>query len=355
MVDETATGSPMQDIAARLESVLDADDGQNPGEEIKGEEVIEDVDLPDEDDQLPDDDDPDPKEEAQDDLDDIASEDDLSLADYLGVEDDRISIDEETGAVQLVAKIDGEESLVPLSELVTSYQLQGHVNNKSISLENERKEFEEVRNEAASKLTSRFDETESLQKALENEVVSEYNAIDWDALRLQDPANWTALRQEFAEKAQRIQQAGNIIKQQRDEISQQQQVQMQQAFGKHVAEQRSKVIEKHPDWADDAKFKEGMVAINTFLKDTYQFGDEELKALNDHRLLSVIEDAKAFRDGKQGAESKRKKDLPKFIKPGASRKNSASLAKARAVKAKRQAVRDSGSVQSVASLLEDRM
>ena len=359
MAIETATGeAPMQDIAARLELALDAEDeARNPGTDAEADDVIEDADLPD-DEQLPDDDDADDDEDDQDkDLEDIADEDDeATLADFLGVDEERISVDEETGVVSLVAKVDGEDSLVPLKELVSSYQLQGHVNNKSIALEEERKEFDQTKTQVTSELETRIKGTMALSKALEDELVNEYNSIDWDNLRVSDPANWTALRQEYAEKAQRIQKVQALNEEQLEQTQKQQHQEVMELFQKHIAMNKSKVIEANPDWADDAKFKAGIDEVNSFLKSTYDFTDDELKALNDHRLLKVIQDAQSFRSGKAGAEKKRAKKVPKFLKPGQQRGNRAALAKARKVKAKRQNLKDRGGrVQDVADLIADRM
>lgn len=363
MSDNAATDPSMQAIASRVEAALapelDAELGDEPGAKAKSaDEVIEDVNLPDDaDDDLPDDDDSEDEEENQeDDLESIADEDDVTLASYLGLDEEQLNIDDETGEVTFLAKIDGEVQPVPIKDLVTSYQLQGHVNNESVALSNERKEFEQVRETVTSELKTRIEGVLGLSKVLENELVTDYNSIDWDALRTRDPAQWTAMRQEYAEKAHRIQQAQELIGQQMQQTNQEGQKEAMEQFKKHIAFNRNKVVEAHPEWADESKFRAGIDEINTFLKSNYQFTDDELKALNDHRLLQVIEDAKAYRTGKQGAEKKRVKKVPKFAKPGASRAQAASLAKARKAKAVKKGIKDSGgSVGSVANAILDRM
>ena len=67
---------------------------------------------------------------------------------------------------------------------------------------------------------------------------------------------------------------------------------------------------------------------------SYGFNEKDAQGINDHRLIRLIKDAQAYRNGKKVAESKRKgKKLPKFQKPGGDRGNAADLASARKAKA----------------------
>ena len=44
--------------------------------------------------------------------------------------------------------------------------------------------------------------------------MGEYNAIDWDSLRVRDPAEWAAKSQEFQMRQQELQQMGQHVGQQ---------------------------------------------------------------------------------------------------------------------------------------------
>ena len=49
---------------------------------------------------------------------------------------------------------------------------------------------------------------------LQNKLTQEFQSIDWDRLRVTDPAEWAAKQQEFAQRNQELQQAGQMLGQQ---------------------------------------------------------------------------------------------------------------------------------------------
>lgn len=350
MENETATEQSMQDITNSIEEKLFPSSNEEP-DEVEGEVVLEDeATLPEGDDT-----DSDENEGSEDKLDDIAEEEELTLADYLGIDDEKLTQSEE-GAWMFKAVIDGEEKDVPLSELAKSFQLQGHVNNKSISLEQERKEFQEQQLKVSDDLKQRTEGLETMAKVLEQEIISEYQGIDWDTLRSTDPVQWTALRQEFAERAQRVQHSQQLIleeaKRANDEAFKHQEAAMQQ----HVEAERSSMLEKNPTWNDGEVFKKDMGELRTFVQSTYGFSDDDTKLVTDHRLVQLIQDAHKYHNGTKQAAVKKEKVVPKFQKSGATKQKASQLAKARAVKARKHAVKKSGgSTDAVANLLIDRM
>jgi len=366
MSDETATvgvhvDKPMQDVLGDLEGKLfpEAQDElearQDEPEDIDEEEEAFDDDDPENEDDLPEDDDPDSDyDDDGEDLDEDDEDDDYTLASLLGIDDSRI-VETEDGLF-FNAIIDGETKQVPIEELVADYQIRGHVNNKSVALETERQEFEKVRAEVASELKSRAEGLQALGKLMEEQLIGEYNAIDWERLRAEDPAQWAALRQEYSERAQKVKQAQELAGEETNRLMEEQQNDYNEKFNNHMNLEIEKMVAANPTWADEAKFQEEFGAIKSFLKDTYGYQDEEIR-ISDHRLVKVFQDAMAFRKGKEAAQSKRvKRKVPKFQKPGVNRGNAKSLAKARRVKAQRSKVKaGGGKINDVASLIEERM
>jgi hypothetical protein len=344
---ETATdASSAQDVQARIESSLYPED--EVVEDAQQEPIEEEVDeVSDDDDDLPEDDD----SEAEDD----EGSDDYTLAKYLGVDEDRIKVNED-GSVSMVAVIDGKSQDVPLSELAKSYQLQGHVNNKSIAFEKERKEFEGNKEKALQELQTRIQGVNTLHQMAEDKLVSEYNNIDWDKLRRENPSEWSALRQEYTERAQEIQHAQSLAGQEAQRLQQEQQMKFQEQQQQRMQTEFTKMLENNPQWVDDGVRKQELDSMKSFLSSSYNFGEEDMQHVTDHRLVSLIQDAMKYRNGAKAGQEKIVKKVPKFQKPGAQKSQSASLAKARNVKAKRAAVKQSnGGIRDVASLIEDRM
>lgn len=345
---ETATETPTesaQDVQARIENSLYpeevVDDAPQEPIEDDSDEVLEDAD------ELPDDDDSEDEDEE--------GSDDYTLAKYLGVDEERIVVGED-GSVSLKAVIDGETKDVPLSELAKSFQLQGHVNNKSIALENERKEFEGTKQKAIEEIQTRIQGVTALNKMAEDQLVSEFNNIDWDKLRTQNPSEWTALRQEYSERAQQIQQAQALAGEEQQRLQQEQQQVSQQQQQARLQQEFGKMLENNPAWADDTVRKAELDSMKNFLTSAYQFGEEDMQYVTDSRLVSLIQDAMKYRNNSEAGQKKIVKQVPKFQKPGAQKASSANLTKARAVKAKREAVKKSnGNINDVASLIADRM
>lgn len=344
-VNETATDSSMQDISDKLEDRMFG--SNDPGEEQPVDDEVIDDDQTD----LPEDNDSDSDEEGSDDL----VDEDLSLAEYLGLDNDRIKEDD-NGDLVFDAIIDGETKQVPLKDLAASYQLQGHVNNKSIALETARKDFEATRQSIATQMEQRVQGIESLTKTLEDDLVSEYNSIDWDALRVQNPAEWTALRQEYADKANRIQKAQGLASEERNRILEEQQAIAKQEHAKHIEKEYEKVLADNPKWVDESVRIAEQAEIKDFLTSSYGFTEQEFAMVTDSRLVKLIQDAKKYKLSSKQAESKKEKVVPKFRKPTNAKANSNQLAKARSVKAKKAKVKASnGNPKDIADLILDRM
>ena len=349
MDGNTATGGSAQDISTRLESVL-YDSEQEKEPEVADDEVVsEDAEK------LPEDDDTDSDEDdGSTDLEDMASEEDLTLAGYLGLDDEKLDTTED-GEVVYNAIIDGETKQVPFKDVVASYQLQGHVNNKSMALESERKEFEEQKSLVEGELSKRVEGVGHLSQALEQQLVSEYNSIDWDKLRVENSSEWTALRQEYAEKAQSIQNIQGLIGEEQKRIQDEEQKSFIANQQKHLKEEMDKMISSNPEWSDPKVLDRDMGELRSFASSSYGFTDQDLSSVSDHRIIKVLQDAKAYRDGSKAAVTKKMKNVPKFQKPGATKGNAAALSKARDAKSRKAAVKKTGHINDVAKLLVDRM
>ena len=366
MANETATSekSGMQDAANRVEAILFGDDkagNEDPKAKAAAKDELEAKALPKADDVIVDEEeDPELDEDKDEDkdkdkLDEIAADEELSMAEYLGIEEDRLSIAED-GSVGFEAIIDGEKKVVPLKELASSFQMQGHVNNKSMALETERTEFNEQKEAITQELQNRILGLEKLTEVLESELVSEYQGINWDTLRAKNPAEWTAKRQEFSERAQKLKQNKALVSKESEGIKAKQLEEFQETRNKYIAAESTKMLAANPTWSDPTVLKAAQEGMRTFLNKTYGYVDEDFASVSDSRLIAVIQDAQKYRNGKLALADKKVKKLPKFRKPGANRASSADVGKVRKTKALRAAVKKGGGrTQDVANLLLDRM
>ena len=343
----SGAGAPAQGVEERIAASLFGNDGAAGNSNAVDKVVNED------DESLPTEDDTKPKgTEPEDEV----IDGDVTLASMLGLGDDQLEYDDQNNVV-FNAIIDGESHKVPVSELVKSYQLQGHVNNKSIALENDRKEFHATRDQAYGELTTRLQGLNQLIQLNEQTLLAEYNGIDWDSLRMTEPGEWAALQQQFNQRALQIQQVKDLAGQEGQRLTQEQQQQQQKSLQDRAAGELQKMMADNPTWSDQTVMAKDIGEVGAFLRNQYGFTDQEIADNIDHRLMRMFKDAMAFHAGTKAITDKKiPANMPKFVKPGTGGGDRPSLQKARQVKETKQAIRKSGgSLDSVANALINRM
>jgi hypothetical protein len=340
-------------MADEMATINDAIQSRLFGEAEESTEVIEDSE------EIQDTQDDDQEVEADDveEQDDVENEEEESdsgteLAEILGVDSGQVYV-AESGEVMFNAKVDGEILPVSIKEMVKSFQLEKHVNNKSMELSARQKDFEEASNQAIQDYQSKLQMAEKVVELLEDELYNDIKSVDLDQLKATDPSRYLLVRDELAARVSKL----NSVKEKLSDSAkiEQEQISKKQAeyFNQIVKSEYQKMISKHPDWADQKVFDKERQSMSTFLKESYGYTDQEINGIVDHRLIDIIADAKAYRAGKKEVSTKLSKPVPKFQKPGAGRDQT--LERARAVKAKRAALKKSGSQKDLVNLLMDRM
>lgn len=211
-------------------------------------------------------------------------------------------------------KIDGEEKLVPLSDVLKSYQLEGHVNNKSIELSNERRVFDEERQAVRQLAAQQLQRNEALSQAAQQILNQDFQAVDWQTLRATDPAEYSAKLADFQMRQARVNELAQQIAQQRNEASQQD----QQNLGARVAEERNRMLEARPQWRDEGTFAKDREQMVKYAK-TVGYTDAELNQVLDHRALLVLDAAARYAalQASKPEALKRVRQAPKAAAPGA--------------------------------------
>lgn len=351
-LDDGAASGGAQGVEERIAAILGGNAGGENGDTETETDVVDldDNGLPKVDDTDAAVDEPEVKDPEAD------ADGDLTLASMLGLDDDKLEYDENNNVV-FNAIIDGETHKVPVAELVKSYQLQGHVNNKSIALENDRKGFEQTRDQAYNELTVRLQGLNQLIKLNEDSLLADYQSVDWDTLRMTEPGEWAALQQQFKDKAQQINQVKQLAGQENQRMTQEQQQRQMQEQQARISAEFSKMMQDNPTWNDQAVMAKEIGGIGAFLRETYGFTDEEIANNVDARLMRMFKDAMAFRSGAKSIKEKQvPKNVPKFTKPGVASGDRPSLQKAREVKQQKDQIRKSGgSVDSIAAAITNRM
>jgi hypothetical protein len=192
-------------------------------------------------------------------------------------------------ALPVTIKVDGVEKQVPLSDLVKVTQLEGHVNNKSIALSQERERFVQEQNAARQALGQQLNTHKAMGNAAMSLMNRDFQQVDWNGLRAQNPAQYAALYADFQQRQGEINQFMQAVTQREQEAVAQQQQQIQQ----FVTAERDKLLNAMPEWRDTAKFDAAKSDMVKYARNL-GFSDAELGNVTDHRILRVIHDAARF-------------------------------------------------------------
>jgi hypothetical protein len=282
---------------------------------------------------------PAPSEEADDDADEDLEDDDADVDDE--TDDDEESDDEEEEEVaaqgddeeddegeleELDLPMDaiveipvggGETEQVTLEEALNRTMRAADYTRKTQATAAERKKFVEA-----------AEQTLQVREALGQQLLILEQALAEDGT---PPDHWAKLRvenpEQFANEYAAYEATQGKLKQVRAAIAQQQQDAVEEAKATHAArlvDERNKLTEAIPDWADEKVFDEALGGIQTFLVETYGANDKELEQIYDHRFILMARDAMLYRRAKSKGKEKikaAKKKGARILKPGASSKS----------------------------------
>lgn len=257
--------------------------------------------------------------------------------------------DDFLGNIKTTIKVAGAERDVTLSELRDGYQMEADYRRKTSELAEKRKEFDAEREHLTNELNTQFKEAQNLTGLLEQSLLAEFQAVDWNGLRQSDPAEFAARKQEFNDRHAQIQQARNQIN---DEIRKQyteQQDEQKEKYKQILEGEKEKLIDAIPDFGNEEKAKALTANISDYLK-AQGFNDGEIDQIYDHRHLLVIRDAMAYRELKTRQPEVKNKvvNAPKLQKPGSGQKPSGEKVRQQL----RSRLKKSGRVEDAAALIK---
>lgn len=349
-----AQGSPHDRLKAILSAPSDAsDDGTLPpsqgaeraqtrpaSEAPEGDEVVTDAKS------VPDEDQGEASDDVQSDDAQTAERQFSNLTELL----EAAGLDSDKGyELELPVKIDGKEGTAKLRDLLKSYQLDGHINQRLSAVDTDRKallaEREKFNGERADKLL-RLD---AGVKTLERALAGEFAAVNWEKLAAEDPAAYNASLVQFQQRNQHLQDIARSIQTEQAEH----QAQLQEAMRAYLQEQRTMLQAKIPEWSDESRRVKDKAEIASVLKDAYGITAEEFEAITDHRHALVVRDAWNWQKLQKSkpATLNKVKAAPKLLKPG-SPQSKASQDAARTNKA-RDTYRKTGRTSDGAAALKN--
>lgn len=157
------------------------------------------------------------------------------------------------------AKIDGEEKDATLRDILKSYQLEGHVNRKSIELSEKQKAFETEQSQIRNEWGQRVQFTAQVLDSQEAQLAQQFHSVNWQALQTQDPAQYSALYLQF-------QQAGQQLQAQKAQLAQHYQQTQAQLRQQLQPKAMQAIRESHPDLADPVSYGNALSDMKAYLK-----------------------------------------------------------------------------------------
>ena len=244
-------------------------------------------------------------EDETDDSNELETDDDdqlAALAAELGLESDKLILSED-GEILINLKVNGKNEQVDLKEAISQTQFSKANDEKARNLAEERKTFESERQQVAEAYRQQLQQVQGLGEMLQNKLTQEFQSIDWDRLRVSDPAEWAAKQQEFAQRNQELTQAGQMLGQQmRAQQEQQAQVEAQQR-SEILKSERQLMIDNNPGWADEDKMKGDLREIVEYAQSN-GFSEEELESVIYSRHVEVLKKAMLYDKGQTVASKK---------------------------------------------------
>lgn len=316
--DDTSASvnNPVDDIAALLagdDSAEDTDDDieESPAAETQDPDTdADDIEDEEDADELSDES---TEEEEEVEESDNDADNDTQLHEMLGITEDQLTVTDD-GDFLLNVKVDGKTSKHSLSEVIKNYQLDRNNTQKSELLSREREDFERGAQEQVARVNESLKQNQALAQVLEQEILADYEKVDWENLRSYDPAEYAAKRHDYSTKYQRVQRLQQQLGQQEQTANAEQAGKVAQQQKALIGKEYDKMLASNPTWADKDTLKKDMGGLKTFCGDTYGFTDKDFSQVTDSRLIELIKDAKLYREGVQFSKKKTSKKLPKFQK-----------------------------------------
>jgi hypothetical protein len=158
-----------------------------------------------------------------------------------------------------------------------------------------------------------LDAAQNLGQYAHQQLLGEFQSINWDQLKATDPIQWAIKSQEFQSRNAQIQ---SHLQQ----VSQAQEADKQRSEQERLSvlpKERERMLDARPEWRDEGKFKEAQSAIRQAAH-KLGFSDQELNGIYDHRVILAL-DMVAKQQALQSAAPealKRVRAAPIMAKPG---------------------------------------
>jgi hypothetical protein len=254
-----------------------------------------------------------------------------------------------------VTMADGSRQEVSLGEWKDGYRASQEATQEAQKAATARQQYEHQRQEMAQAWEQKVREAANTLTLAEQQVVGEFQQIDWNALREQDPAEWAARRQNYQERMANLDRSkrelGARWQQQQEQFAQEQQQQVSQL----LETERQNLLRSLPSWQNEDTAKAERSALSEYLTSS-GFNQDEVSSVADHRLVLMARKAMLYDKEMAGASAAKKRVVKigkKTVSPGTTRGKQ--TARTDRNVALQKALKKSGKVEDAAALIRARL
>lgn len=219
----------------------------------------------------------------------------------------------------VTVKVDGQERAVPLAELQKSYQLSSAAYNRMNELAQERTQFQGEQTQVRQALGTRIQQVEELFKVAEQQLLADFNGINWQQLEAENPGQAALLFQRYQARQGAIQQHLQQIQATRQQEAKSTAEAREKAFPGEWA----KLLAVHPEMGDPAKGQEARGRIFAYAQQVGIPQDQVASLLSPKgsffaAYVRTLLDAAAYAALKKQAPAtvNRVRTAPQMAKPG---------------------------------------
>ncbi len=185
-------------------------------------------------------------------------------------------------------KVDGQDHEVDEQELINGYSFRARNTQEAQKLAEDKKAFIARDAETTEKLAKLNDILPKLEKIAQADL-ARYAGVDWDALKAEDPAQFTALRAEYDLDREKV----DVIQRKQAETQNELQERRGREFQAFVANEFETLLEKRPEWKDEAVRTTDMKAITDYALEI-GYKPEEVSNFYDHRAYLLLDKAAKY-------------------------------------------------------------
>jgi hypothetical protein len=255
--------------------------------------------------------------------------------------------EELTSSIQITTQ-DGEQ--VPLSAVIEQFGKPAGPQQTPAEVQQAVAQFETHRTKLQQEHDAKLGELQQLTGQLIGQIEAEKD-IDWAKLEEEDPVEYVKQRQKALDRRETVRASMETMRAEAEK----RQADEQKTYQEWRQAEAQKILVAMPQWADPEKAKPDMEMLGKYLERT-GFTPEEIDrggALNDSRYLITAFKAAQYDllQRKKKVTVKKVRTLPKMVKGGARREATREDVRKRA--AQRAKLKETGSVQDAAALMEE--